>query len=431
VLGLVAVAVLVLATSFFVAAEFSLVAVDRDRIETLAERGDRRARVTRSLLHRLSFFLSGAQLGVTVMSLVLGFIAKPTVARAIEPLLGFLPNSLETPVAITLAFVIVTVVAMVVGELIPKGIAVADAQAVALVVSPPMRVYGVVFGPVIKVLNLTASRAMRALGIEPREELRSVRTIDELELLIESSGEEGTLEPEAFNLLARTIRFGNKTVGDILVPRVDMVSIDEAATVADLVTVAVGSGHSRFPVVRNDSDDVIGIVHANEVLAVPVDERASAPIAAIMRTPLFVPEGRDLESLLTEMRHGAERLAVVIDEYGGVSGVVSLEDLLEEIVGDIEDEHDQPPALTRALAEGTSVVEGSLHLDEVDEVTGFEVPEGPYETLAGFLLARLGHIPVPGERVVVDGWRFEVLSMDRRRIATIKVDAPRGEGARP
>lgn len=420
-LGLVAVAVLVVATSFFVAAEFALVAVDRDRVESLAERGDRRARVARSALRRLSFNLSGAQLGITVTSLVLGFIAEPTVAEVLKPLFGFVPSGARAGVAVGVALVMVTILTMVVGELIPKGVAVSKPLESALALAAPIRVYSTLFGPLIKVLNAAADWSVRHLGIEPRDELRSVRTIEELELLIESSGEEGTLDPEAFNLLARTIRFGNKTAADALVPRVDMVSIPASATVADLAALAVRSGHSRFPIIGGDSDDVVGIVHAKDVLLIQADERATSPVTAIAREPLFVPEGRTLQSLLTEIRNGTKPLAVVLDEYGGVAGVVSLEDILEEIVGDIEDEHDPAPPLTQSLPEGTLVVEGSLHPDEVREVIGFEVPEGPYETLAGYLLSRLGHIPVPGERVSAAGWIFEVLAMDRRRIASVRV----------
>jgi CBS domain containing-hemolysin-like protein len=268
---------------------------------------------------------------------------------------------------------------------------------------------------------------IRRLGVEPREELRSVRTIDELELLIASSGQAGTLDAHAFALLARTIRFGHKSAADALVPRVDMATIDRDATVADLATLALATGHSRFPVVGDDLDDVVGVVHAKDVLRVAPEERGRMPVLELASAAMFIPEGRDLESLLTEMRAGGVQLAVVADEYGGVAGIVTLEDLLEEIVGDIEDEYDDIAPVTSPPPAGSAVLEGSLHLDEVEEAIGLRLPDGPYETLAGFVLAQLGHLPVVGERVRHDGWELEVVEMDRRRIAAVRATA--GEGA--
>ena len=409
-LGLLAAAALIAANAFFVATEFALVAVDRDRVEA---RSGARARAAQWGLRHLSFNLSGAQLGITITSLVLGFIAEPTIARLIDPVFGW--------AAVAVALALATGTQMVLGELVPKGLAVARPEPTLLRVAIPNRVYTVVFGPVIRVLNGAADRVVRRLGMEPREELRSVRTIDELELLIRSSGEQGTLDPEAFELLSRALRFAHKTAADALVPRVDLVTLPSDASVADLARVSLESGHSRLPVVGDSPDDVVGVAHAKDVLRVPPAERASTPIAEVVRPATFIPEGRDLESLLTEMRAGAVQLAVVADEYGGVAGIVTLEDLLEEIVGDIEDEYDVQAPLTSSLP-GTRVVEGTIHADDLTQVTGWELPEGPYETLAGWLLERLGHVPDPGERVVSDdGWEFEILQMDKRRIAAVRV----------
>jgi CBS domain containing-hemolysin-like protein len=423
VLGLLAVAALILANALFVASEFALVAVDRDRIERLAPGGGRRARAARWGLERLSFNLSGAQLGITVTSLVLGFIAEPTIAEALRPALGWLPEAARSGVAIAAALALATITQMVFGELIPKGLAVARPERTLLAVAVANRAYAVTFGPLIRFLNGAADRAVRRLGIEPREELRSVRTSDELELLIRSSGEEGTIDPEAFQLLSRAIRFGEKDATDALVPRVDMVTLPSDATVADLARLSLETGHSRFPVVGESADDVVGMAHAKDALRVQPWRRAETPLTDVVRTPTFVPETRDLESLLAEMRAGGVQMAVVVDEYGGVAGIVTLEDLLEEIVGDIEDEHDVAAPLTSSLP-GTKVVEGTIHGEDLAHVTGFELPEGPYETLAGFLLDRLGHLPVPGELVVHEGWTFEVLQMDRRRIAAVRVRLP-------
>jgi CBS domain containing-hemolysin-like protein len=411
-LGLGAVAALIFATSFFVAVEFALVAVDRDRVDALAAEGNRRAVLTAAELRRLSFHLSGAQLGITITSLVLGFVAEPTVAELLD---GVLPNRAAS---IVVALVLVTVFTMVIGELIPKGLAIARATGVAFALVTPMRVYGFVFGPLIRMLNGAADATVRKLGIEPREELRSVRTMEELELLIRSSGEQGTLDREAFELLTRTIRFAHKTAADALVPRVDMKVLSRDATVADLLAASTETGHSRFPVIGDGLDDIVGIVHVKDALSVTPDARPSTPVASFVRDAMVVPEGIDLESLLTQLRDEGQQLSIVLDEYGGVAGMVTIEDLVEEIVGDIEDEHDRPEPVVFGLVEGT------IHLDDLFEDTGMRLPEGPYETLAGFILERLGRIPRVGDRVVHEGWVLEVRSMDRRRIARVHVRPP-------
>ena len=409
-------ALLLLVNGFFVAAEMALVAVDRDRVDALAEQGSRPARLASGALSQLSLTLSGTQLGVTVISLVLGLVAEPTVAR-------MLPASTSTAEAAAIALLLATVLQMIVGELVPKGLAVAEPLRVTLWLAAPLRAYALVLRPLIRLLNRAADATVRRLGVEPREELRSVRTIDELEFLIASSGEKGTLDPQAFTLLTRTIRFGHKTAADALVPRVDLVTVRRDAPVAQLAALSLKTGYSRFPVVGDDSDDVVGLVHAKDVLRVLPADRDRTPVVDIASEATFIPEGRDLESLLTEMRAKDIQLVVVADEYGGVAGIVTLEDLLEEIVGDIEDEYD-PVSTTSAARPGPVIVDGTMHLDEAREATGFDVPDGPYETLAGFVLDRLGRIPSPGDRVRCDGWVLRVIAMDRRRVASVEVTPP-------
>jgi CBS domain containing-hemolysin-like protein len=418
--GLFAFAALLALNAFFVAAELALVAVDRDRVDALAEQGTRSARIASRALSHLSLTLSATQLGVTTISLVLGIVAEPTVSK-------LLPDAFGDAGAAVVSLFLATVFQMVVSELVPKGVAVAKPLEVTLWLALPLRVYSVAFSPIIRFLNKAADATVRRLGVEPREELRSVRTIDELELLIASSGEEGTLDPEAFELLTRTIRFGHKTAADALVSRVDVETVGRDATVADVAARSIATGYSRFPLVGDSVDDIVGMVHAKDVLRVPSEARSRTRVLDIATDATFVPEGRDLESLLTEMRGVGVQLAVVVDEYGGMAGIVTLEDLLEEIVGDIEDEYDVVPPITPAFGSppaGATEIEGTLHLDEVQEATGFEVPEGPYETLAGFLLDQLGRIPVVGDRVHFEGWTFEVTEMERRRIASVEVTAP-------
>ncbi len=418
--------VLILGTAFFVAAEFAVVAVDRSRLETLAEQGSGAARTALAIHRRLSFHLSAAQLGLTIVSLVLGFVAEPTLARALHPLFdGILGERTAAAVSIAIALALATVLSMVVGELIPKNLVIARPERSALRLARPLRLFSIAFGPFIKVSNGTANRLVRMVGIEPQEELASVRSLDELSQLIHSSGEEGTLASDKVELLARSIRFGEKTAADALVPRIQVVTVPADAPVARLVAQAVASGHSRFPVVGSDADDIVGVVHVKDVYRLGPGDRQEAPISSIVRMALAVPETRPLEDLFGELRSEGTHLAVVVDEYGGTAGIVTLEDLLEEIVGEIDDEYDPPSTTARyERRSGTWVIGGLLRGDEVREACGFEMPDGEYDTIAGFLLDRLGHLPGIGETVTEGGWRFEVVELDRHRIATVRVIPP-------
>lgn len=397
-----------------------------------AEGGSRRAKVTAEALHRLSFYLSGAQMGITVTSLVIGFIAEPTVAAVLEPLLGDLVGEdRAAAVSVILALMLATLVTMVIGELVPKSIAIARPRVTAYALAGPMVLICRALGPLITVSNGAANWTVRRLGIEPKEELTSVRSLEELELLIRSSGEEGTLEPEALTLLTRSIRFGDKDAADALIPRRSVKSVEVTDVVADVARVAVATGHSRFPVVGTDLDDVRGVVHVKDVYGVPYDDRGSAPVESIMVPAFVVPETRDLTDLLSDLRRRGTHLAVVVDEHGGTAGIITLEDVLEEIVGEIDDEHDRPThTLAGIQRAGEWLLDGTQHRDEVFDACGFSMPEGDYETLAGFVLSLLGHIPEAGEQVEHEGWRFEVAAMDERRIAAVRVrPAPqRGEG---
>ena len=409
---------LVLVTAFFVALEFSLVAIDRSRVEQLAAEGDRRSRIVIGLLRHLTFQLSGAQLGITAASVVLGFVAEPTVAAAIEPLVGRSPS-------IVLGLVLATVFQMVLGELVPKSFAIARAEATARNLARPATVYGKLFGPVIRLFNAAANGLVRRFGVEPIEELVAVRSLEELEHLIKSSGEGGALAPDAYTLMRRTLRFNEKTAADALVPRVDVKWIHADDPVAALVRLAVEFGFSRFPVCGIDLDDPVGVAHVKDVYRLPFEERASTPVSAIAGPPFVVPETAHLGDLLDDFRAHGNHLAVVVDEYGGTAGILTLEDVLEELVGEIDDEYDPaPPRLSTVLPAGVYGLPGTLHLDEVAEACGLQLPEGPYETLAGFVLTELGRIPEVGDAVEHEGWHIEVAEMDRRRVAAVRLRAP-------
>ena len=416
-LGLATVALLLLLTAFFVAAEFSFVAVDRSRIESMAAGGHRGARLVERVIAHLPFHLSGTQLGVTVTSLLLGFIAEPAVATVIENVLG--PRA-----SLIVALVLVTVASMVVSELIPKNVAIAKPERTATFVSRPFLGYVAVIGPLVRLLYRAANWTVRRVGVEPREEISSIRSLEELEFLIRSSGEEGTLDTEALTLLTRTLRFNNKIAADALVPRLSMQCASPDASLPDLVGLSKTSGFSRFPVCGADLDDIVGVVHAKDVTGVPYAQRASTTVRDVMSAPFVVPESRELRGLMDDLRTGSH-LAIVVDEYGGTAGLITLEDVLEELVGEIDDEYDPAePRLTSVLPTGTFELSGTLHPDEVEDACSFVVPEGEYETLAGFVLDRLGRIPSTGDGFIEEGWTIEVAAMDRRRIATLRLTAP-------
>jgi CBS domain containing-hemolysin-like protein len=422
--------------AFFVAAEFALVTVDRAEIEQRAARGDRRARTVRKALRALSFQLSGAQLGITITALLTGYLAEPALAKlfapALRPMLG---DNVRTVTPI-LALGLATLLSMLFGELVPKNAALARPMPVALATAGPMHAFSTLFAWLIRALNGSANWVVRRLGVEPQEELASARSPEELGLLAAISAQAGALPTETAMLLQRTIRFRDKRAAEAMTPRVDVVALRSTATVADLLAAARETGRSRFPVYQDTLDQITGVAAVPEALGVPLNRRSTTTVDAVAREPVYVPESLDLDGVLAALRAARADLAVVVDEYGGTDGVVTVEDLVEELVGEIDDEHDaeahpagvileaEPAELTVPGGERTFLVDGVLREDELMEHTGFRLPEGPYETLAGFLMARLGHIPAAGETVEDHGWEFTVVEVERHRIAQVRVVRP-------
>ncbi|WP_310376729.1 hemolysin family protein [Catenuloplanes atrovinosus] len=425
---LVVFALLTAGNAFFVAAEFGLVTVDRVEIERRAGTGDRGARGVRAALHELSFQLSGAQLGITITALLTGYLAEPALATLIDPALRPLLGHRVEAVAPLLALVVATLFSMLFGELVPKNAALARPMRAALVTAGPMRAFTAVFGWLIRALNDTANRVVRGFGVEPQEELASARSPDELGLLATISANAGEVSAETAALLRRTIRFADKRAAEAMTPRVDVVALRATDTVAELITLARETGRTRFPVYERTLDQITGVAGVPDALGVPPHRRASTTVATVAREPVLVPESLDLDGVLAALRAGNADLAIVVDEYGGTDGVVTVEDLVEELVGEIADEHDvaelHPDELTAPGDERTSLVDGVLREDELLEQTGFRLPDGPYETLGGFLMARLGHIPVPGETVEADGWEFTVVEVERHRVEQVRIVAP-------
>ncbi len=431
-LPLLAFALLTAANAGFVAAEFALVTVDRSEIERQAAAGDRKARTVRRALRELSFQLSGAQLGITLTALLAGYLAEPALAHLIEPLIRPIAGSATDGVDHILALGIATLISMLFGELVPKNAALARPMPIARATAGPQRAFSMLFAWLIRALNGTANWLVRQFGVEPQEELASARSPEELGLLAAISAQAGALPRETAVLLQRTIRFGDKRAAEAMTPRVDVVSLHADASVADLLAAAVETGLSRFPVYMTTLDQVTGVATVTDALGVPPVRRPTTNVAAVAREPIFVPESLDLDGVLEALRKGGADMAVVIDEYGGTDGVVTIEDLVEELVGEISDEHDVEetttahglPDLTAPGAERTVLVDGVLREDELAEQTAFRMPEGPYETLAGFLMARLGHIPTVGETWKEHGWEFTVVEVDRRRIEQVRVVRP-------
>ena len=425
-LGLAAAVALILANAFFVAVEFALVAVDRTQLELEETAGSRLARTSLGLLRQLSFNLSGAQLGITITSLALGLLVEPVVATLLEPLVsGVVGEASALTVSVVIALVLTTVIQMVVGELVPKSIAVTRPMRTTLRLASPFRIYVLIFRPVIAVCNAAANAILRVVGVEPTEELSSVRSREELRRLVRTSHEGGTIRPQTATLMERSFRFGDKSAADALTPRVAVLALPLDSLVGDLIDLSNETGLSRFPVHGGDLDHVLGVVHVKDVLGLPRDSRRGTPLSQLVRPVAIVPESKPLDLLMDELQGAAAHLAVVLDEYGGTAGIITVEDLVEEIVGDIADEHDPDSALPTVRAwRGAHMLSGRLHPDEVEEACGLEVPEGDYETLAGFVLDRLGRIPEVGDGFGHEGWQVSVQQMDGHRVATVRVVAP-------
>jgi CBS domain containing-hemolysin-like protein len=421
--GLLLVAVLIAANGAFVAAEFALVSVRRPVVEDRAAEGDRRARIVVRELSELSFALSAAQFGITVTSLLVGYLAERTIGETvIRPLLDLLglPAGAALGVAVTGAFLLSTVTQMVLGELFPKNLAISRPLGVALAVTPVTRGFGIVLGPIIRVFDRSAEGlARRVFRIEPTSELEGGHSLDELARIIAASGEEGSLTSHQAQLLRRAVELGDTRVAEVMVPRPDVVWLTAEDTLADLRAHARQTGHSRFPVNTGREDDVLGSVHVKDLLTVPADQHRDTPVTQVMAPMLAVPESEPLRRLLADLRREQRTFALVVDEYGGTAGIVTVEDVLEELVGEIEDEFDRRGHVVRRVGAGRHLLLGSLRVDRVEELFGLELPEGEYETVAGFVLDRLGHIPEPGERVDVDGWELSVTRIEGVRITEL------------
>ncbi|EWC63933.1 Magnesium and cobalt efflux protein CorC [Actinokineospora spheciospongiae] len=403
-LGLASVLLLTAATGYFVAQEFAYVAVDRNRLRQLAEEGDKAAERAFAVTQKLSFMLSGAQFGITVTALLVGYVSEPYLGGGIAELLGLtgLPAGATTAISVVFALLFSTAVQMVFGELAPKNLAIAKPEALAKALSRSTLIYLTVGGPLIRLFDNASNRLLRALGIEPIEELPQGATAEDLRGIIDESREEGQLDAGTSRLLEGGLDFRTLTAGQVMTPRVDVHTLraeDPASRLVELLD----TGRSRFPVIGSDVDDVVGVVGIAELLTVPAAERATTPIAEVATVPLFLPESLALPEVLERLRLEHRQLACVVDEFGGFAGVVSFEDVAEEVVGEILDEDDHMEERAVANGDGSWSVPARWRVDEVAEVTGIELPAGAeYDTVSGLVLQRLGRVPRPGDRVTVE-----------------------------
>ena len=414
---------LVVACGLFVAAEFAFVTVDRGQVDRAAAAGDAGAEGIQKALRSLSTQLSGAQVGITVTNLAIGFLAEPAISRLIDGPLEAVgtPDGAVRPIAITFALVLSTVLTMLFGELVPKNFAIARPMETARATQGFQRAFTAVNGWLIRLLNGSANALVRRLGVEPQEELRSARSSAELASLVQRSASQGTLDAETAELMERSVEFGTRTAGEIMTPRVRTETLEDGDRAAGVIRLARRSGHSRFPVLDSEHT-VVGAVHVKHAVAPPVRERATTRIKHIMVKPIVVPDSIRLDPLLALLRQDSFQMAVVLDEYGGHAGIVTLEDVIEEIVGDISDEHDRLGARGRQRRDGTWILSGLLRPDEVEDLTGIALPEDEnYDTIAGLVLQVLGRIPANGDVAEVAVPDRSDPEEPRKRLASLTV----------
>ncbi|GAB2462605.1 CBS domain containing-hemolysin-like protein [Conyzicola lurida] len=414
--------ILTVGTGLFVASEFSLVNLDRSDLEVRQSKGEKGLGMSISALKRTSTHLSSAQLGITLTTLLTGYTLEPAFSIFLAPPLTAigLPEAAIPTTASIVAVVVATLLSMIIGELVPKNFALALPLRTAKLVIPFQIGFTAVFRPAVALLNNTANAIIRSFGIEPKEELSGARTAEELSSLVRRSAREGSLETDTATLLARTLAFSDLTAQDVMTPRPRLKSVDRTDTASDVIELARTTGLSRFPVLDDSIDDVVGIVHVKQAVAVPREKRGDVPVSALQSEPLRVPETMKLDSLLAELRGRGYQMAVVLDEYGGTAGVATLEDLVEELVGEVSDEHDRTKADV-VRSRDWFTFPGSLRPDELLERTGVLVPEeGPYETVAGWLMSELGRLPVVGDVVDTELGRFRIERLDGRRIDRVR-----------
>jgi len=432
-LRLLAVLLLVLANAFFVSAEFGLVGARRSRIDALASRGDRRAKLVQETLKHLDLYISATQLGITLSSLALGWIGEATMATVLDRLLrafGYMPSPTLThsAAAVTSAFVIITFLHIVLGELAPKSMALLNPEGVSRWVALPLRFFSTVMRPFIAVLNGAANAFLRLLGLHTVEETARVHSPEELRLLVMQARAHGILDESDTQMLAGVFDFHNKKARDVMRPRTEVVALQVDATEADVLEVLRRERYSRYPVYGETLDDIVGVLLAKDLWL--RDGREPFSLKRLVREAMYVPDTRAAERVLDDLRRTRAHMAVVLDEFGGTSGIVTMEDLIEEVIGDIADEYDVA-ARDALMQNGMLELAGSMSLIDVRSDHSIRIPDGSWSTLGGYVFSQLGRLPKVGDRVAFPGGELEVVAMDGKRVAAVRVHRAAAEGQVP
>ena len=419
---------LVLANAFFVSAEFALVGSRRTRLDEMARAGNAKARLARRAVQHLDRYISATQLGITLASLGLGWIGEPALAGLIEGAFSWLPGAMATiathGVASVIAFIIITVLHIILGELVPKAVALLYPEAVSTWVTAPLMGFAWVMAGPIAVLNGAANRLLRVLSIDPPGETERLHSPEEIRMLVEQSTEGGSLLQEDARLLEGVFEFSEKTAQEVMTPRTQIAALNADLTIEGAADQVAVYGRSRYPVHTESLDEIIGVVHAKDILAA-LRAKPGQTIRVILRPPLFVPGTREVEDVLADMKRLKTHLAIVLDEYGGTAGLVTMEDLLEEIVGPIYDEYD--PQDRAGPLEGAPRLDGSLPISEFNTQFGAALDDTDYTTIGGYIFGQLGRLPRPGDRVTVGPFTFEVIEMEGRRVKAVRLHAPKPE----
>jgi CBS domain containing-hemolysin-like protein len=416
--------VLTLGTGLFVASEFSLISTDRAQLMADQDAGEKGLDLPIRAVAKTSTHLSSAQLGITLTTLLTGFVAEPALTRMLSPwLTGFELSSEGIKVlSVVLAMTIATAFSFLIGELVPKNMALSAPKRVLKIVVGFQLGFTWVFSLLVRIMNDNGNWLVRKLGIEPREELSSARTADELVSMVRRSATLGSLEQDTAKLLEKTLAMSALLASDIMTPRPKMYSLERESSARDLIDLASTTGHSRFPVTGEDADDIVGVVHLKRGIGVPVERRDQVPVSALMVEPVRVPETMALDRLILQLRGRGLQFGIVIDEYGGTAGIVTLEDAVEELVGELSDEHDRQRSDLLQYADGSLAFSGLTRPAELEEF-GLSIAEDEdYDTVSGFLMSELGRIPKTGDRVEISGGRLVVLKMEARRVDRIKFE---------
>ncbi|MFN8585445.1 MAG: hemolysin family protein [Dehalococcoidia bacterium] len=413
--GLLAVLVLVFVNGFFVAAEFALVTIRRTRVDQMVAEGRPGAGNVADAIGHLDSYIAACQLGITMASLGLGWVGEPALAGIIEPAVGEVAGHAA---AVVVSFVVITSMLVVAGELTPKGIALQYPEQTTIVVTGPLRLFRVIFRPAIWLLNEGGWMAARVLGVSRDVESHSHIGAEELRLVVQASAQAGAIETEEQFLLERVLRFGDLTVASVMIPRTEVVALQIDTSTEQATAMVAEHHHSRYPVYRKDLDDILGVIHVRDLLLA----EPSATLQPLLRDALVVPSSVGVDRLLAEMRTRRNHFALAVDEFGGTDGIVTLEDVLESIVGELQDEFEEPERPPQRGPGGRLRIDGLDNVDVLPGLLGFEVEPGPYNTVAGYVLDRIGRIPQVGDAIEVAGYRLRVVEMDDLRIATVEAE---------